>query len=162
MALLPLIRKVEPNDIDAVDIIIKQVMTEFQCIGPGYSIEDPEVKNIYAAYQGRKKAFYVIELAGEILGCGGFAPLNGDAKNTCELRKMYFLTRLRGLGMGSKLLDLCISEAKKKGFNSMYLETVFRMEAANKLYRRKGFIELPGAKGNTGHSSCDSFYELIL
>lgn len=162
MALLPLIRKVEPDDIGALNIMIRQVMAEFQCIGSGYSIEDPEMKNIYAAYQGRQKAFYVVELAGKILGCGGFAPLGGGMKNTCELRKMYFLSQLRGLGMGSRLLDLCISEAKEKGFSSMYLETVFRMEAANKLYRKKGFIELSAAKGNTGHSSCDSFYELIL
>ena len=162
MALLPLIRKIEPNDIGVIDIIIRQVMTEFDCIGPGYSIEDPEMNDIYSAYQGNQSAFYVIELAGEILGCGGFAPLAGGSASICELRKMYFLSKLRGMGMGNKLLDLCINEAKKKGFSIMYLETVNRMEAANRLYVKKGFKLLPAAKGNTGHSSCNSFYELLL
>ncbi len=162
MALQPLIRKIQAEDIAVVDKIIRQVMKEFECIGPGYSINDPEMHDIHAAYQGEKSAFFVIEMGGKLLGCGGYAPLNEAEEDTCELRKMYFLYPLRGLGMGSKLLDLCINEARKAGFRFMYLETVLRMEAANRLYVKKGFKLLPAAKGNTGHGSCDSFYELAL
>jgi len=162
MSLLPLIRLIEPQDIEATNLLIREVMTEFSCIGSGYSIEDPEFKNIYAAYQDSTSAFYVIERGGEILGCGGFAQLAGGDKNTCELRKMYFRPQLRGLGMGTKLLDLCIYEARNRGFEKMYLETVERMTAANYLYQKKGFQALHACKGATGHVGCDTFYEMAL
>lgn len=158
----PTIRLITAADTATVATIIRRVMTEYSCVGSGFSIEDPEVDDMYKAYSGRLAAFYVIEHEGEIRGCGGFAPLEGGAADTCELKKMYFLKELRGLGMGSQLVDLCLSEARKKGFRVMYLETVERMVAANHLYVKKGFQQLPGAQGATGHTGCDAFYELLL
>ena len=64
--------------------------------------------------------------------------------------------------MGSRLVDLCINEARQRGFQTMYLETVEHMVAANHLYRKKGFKPLEGAMGATGHSGCDAFYTLPL
>ena len=158
----PIIRPITLQDNAQVARIIRQVMTEFSCVGSGFSIEDPEVDDMYHAYQGPKAAFYVIEYEGEEKGCGGFAPLAGGASDTCELKKMYFLEALRGHGMGSQLVDHCLAEARRRGFRKMYLETVERMTAANHLYRKKGFQLLSGAQGATGHSGCDSFYELLL
>ena len=53
---------------------------------------------MYAAYQSEGAAYYVVELDGKVLGCGGFASLAGGDHLTCELRKMYFKPELRGLG----------------------------------------------------------------
>lgn len=162
MALLPLIRPIEKNDNPAVEQIIKQVMTEFACVGEGYSIEDPEVKDMFTAYQQKGARFFVIEMGGEVLGCGGYAALEGAQSHICELRKMYFLSKLRGMGMGQKLLNHCIEMAKKDAYSIMYLETVERMTAANALYQKRGFKALKQSLGHTGHSSCDAFYMLDL
>lgn len=158
----PLIRPITLEDNPKVAAIIRKVMTEFHCVGSGFSIEDPEVDDMFNAYADERAAFYAIEHKGQVMGCGGFAALEGGDTDTCELKKMYFLEGLRGLGMGGALVDLCINEARDKGFKKMYLETVERMTAANHLYRKKGFSLLEGAKGATGHSGCDSFYELLL
>lgn len=158
----PLIRPITRADNPTVAAIIRKVMTEFHCVGSGFSIEDPEVDDMFTAYAGNKAAFFVVEHQGEVMGCGGFAALDGGDADTCELKKMYFLEGLRGLGMGSAMVDLCIKEARASGFTHMYLETVERMVAANHLYQKKGFALLSGAKGATGHSGCDSFYELLL
>lgn len=158
----PIIRPIAVADNTRVAEIIRKVMTEFSCVGSGFSIEDPEVNDMFSAYQGKTAAFFVIEQDGKINGCGGFAALAGGVSDTCELKKMYFLDELRGHGMGSALVDLCIEEARSAGFKTMYLETVERMVAANHLYLKKGFQLLPCAKGATGHSGCDSFYELLL
>lgn len=158
----PNIRPIALADNPVVARIIRQVMTEFQCVGTGFSIEDPEVDDMYHAYANEQSAFYVIEHQGQVMGCGGFALLEGGKADTCELKKMYFLEGLRGLGMGGALVDLCIQEARERGFKKMYLETVERMVSANHLYRKKGFERLECAKGATGHSGCDSFYQLLL
>lgn len=158
----PIIRPIQVTDNKRVAQIIRQVMTEFSCVGPGFSIEDPEVDQMYEAYQGKQAAFFVVEHKGEVQGCGGFGPLLGGDGATCELKKMYFLSELRGYGMGKQLLNHCIETATQQGYQRMYLETVNRMISANALYQKRGFQPLSAAEGATGHSSCDTYYALAL
>lgn len=156
------LRPIEARDNAAVARIIRQVMTEFGCVGPGFSIEDPEVDQMYEAYASEKSAFFVLESPEGLLGCGGVAPLKGGDGSICELQKMYFLPAARGQGRGRQLLEHCIATARDLGYRSMYLETVARMEQANALYRKFGFQRLPGQLGATGHCSCEVFYMLAL
>ena len=155
------IRPILPNDNAQAEFIIRQVMTSFACVGPGYSIEDPEVEDMYGASQKPRSTYFVV---GEetIQGIGGIAPLVGGASSVCELKKMYFLPELRGKGIGKKMLLMLIEEAKRLQFKTMYLETVTRMTAANGLYRSVGFQPLTSAMGYTGHSGCDYYYSIDL
>lgn len=152
------IRTIRPEDNATVAHIIRRVMTEFGCVGPGFSIMDPEVDQMYEAYQGEDSAFFVVDGPGGIVGCAGIAPLAGGDHGICELKKMYFLDEARGHGLGRRMLELCIEKARELGFRQMYLETVGRMEAANQLYRKLGFELLPGQIGATGHGGCELFY----
>lgn len=152
-----LIRLIKAVDISVVADIIRRVMTEFQAVGCGYSINDSEVDDMYNAYTPARSAFYVVELDGQILGCGGFGPLTGSGRDTCELRKMYFKSELRGLGAGTKLLNLCLQEATKAGYKYCYLETMDGMEQARRLYGKHGFKYLDQRLGNTGHTSCGTW-----
>lgn len=151
------IRLIEEADNIVVADIIRLVMTEFQAVGCGYSINDSEVDDMYSAYAPSRAAFYVVELGGQILGCGGFGPLTGTGHDTCELRKMYFKSELRGLGVGTKLLNLCLQEATKAGYKYCYLETMDGMEQARRLYGKHGFKYLDQRLGNTGHTSCGTW-----
>ena len=158
----PNIRLIEQKDNAVVAALVRKVMAEFDCIGEGYSIQDPEMDDLYKAYQADNASFWVIEQNAQIKGAGGFAPLKGDETGViCELQKMYFLQELRGYGMGQKLLSLAIDTARQAGFKTMYLETVERMTAANGLYNKNGF-KAASSQGCTGHNSCDTFYTLTL
>jgi putative acetyltransferase len=137
--------------------IIREVMTEFGAVGCGYSIGDPEVDDMHAAYQRPGHAFYVVELAGRPLGCGGYGPLQGGAADTCELRKMYFLPQLRGLGAGSALMRRCLEDAFADGYKHCYLETTDNMHQAQRLYEKHGFEYLSERMGATGHSACGTW-----
>ena len=154
----PSIRPIAPTDNSRVAAIIRQVMTEFICIGPGFSIEDPEVNAMYEAYQQPGAGFYVIERDGQILGCGGYARLAGNSGETCELQKMYFLQETRSFGLGADILSACLDLAQANGFRGCYLETLTHMERAQRLYRGFGFKPLSCPMGQTGHGGCDSFY----
>ncbi len=151
-------RPIQSKDIEQVADLIRIVMTEFGCVGEGYSINDPEIDDMFNAYNHKKAAFYVIENGGHILGCGGIAPLEGGDGKICELRKMYFYPELRGQGWGKKMLNYCLNVAKELGYKRCYLETVERMEQANILYQKMGFKNSSEPFGNTGHSSCENFY----
>lgn len=151
------IRLIEEADNAVVADIIRLVMTEFQAVGCGFSITDAEVDDMYAAYTPGRAAFFVVELDGKVLGCGGFGPLTGADEDTCELRKMYFKSELRGLGVGTRLLNLCLEEAARAGYRNCYLETMDNMEQARRLYGRHGFKYLDHPMGNTGHTSCGTW-----
>ncbi|MBW8311575.1 MAG: GNAT family N-acetyltransferase [Rhizobium sp.] len=156
------IRPITAADDLAVARIIRGVMPEFGADGPGFAIHDPEVDAMSAAYDRPGAAYFVVEHEGRVQGGGGVAPLEGGPEGVCELRKMYFLPALRGLGAGAALMQRCLAEARALGFRQVYLETLRGMDAAQKLYERTGFRRLDGPLGATGHFGCNRFYLLDL
>ncbi len=151
------IRAIEREDNAVVAEIIRLVMTEFKAVGCGYSINDSEIDDMYGAYAVKGSSFYVVELDDQVLGCGGFAPLTGADRDICELRKMYFRSELRGMGVGTQLLKRCLEEASNAGFKHCYLETMDDMQQARRLYGKHGFKYLDQPMGNTGHGSCGTW-----
>ena len=156
------IRPIHTDDNDAVASIIRSVMPEFGACGDGFAINDPEVDWMHRAYSEPRCAYYVVECEGRVVGGGGIAPLEGGDEDVCELRKMYFLPELRGLGAGAALIERCLDAARTQGFRQCYLETLRGMDAAMRLYERMGFQRIPASMGATGHGGCDSFYLLDL
>ena len=152
------IRPIQPADSAAVAGIIRTVMPEFGAVGPGFAIMDPEVDDMYAAYSRPRCAYFVVLLAGRIVGGGGIAPLEGGTPDTCELRKMYFLQEARGLGLGRALLSRCLDAARDAQFRHVYLETLKTMTAARRLYETFGFVPRSAPLGATGHFGCDAWF----
>jgi putative acetyltransferase len=152
------IRKIVKTDNAAVADLIRKVMPEFGATKEGFAIHDAEVDDMHGTYSTKKSIYFVLEKDGKVVGGAGIAPLQGGDKATCELRKMYFFPEARGFGLGQKLLELCLEEAKKFGFRKCYLETLERMHQAQSLYKSFGFKPLCKPMGNTGHFGCDSWY----
>jgi putative acetyltransferase len=156
------IRRIKKSDEPQMARVIREVMTEFGAVGDGYSINDPEVDSMYSNYRGKHSCYFVIVKNEKVVGGAGLAPLSEGDQDVCELRKMYFMPQARGCGLGSKLLELVLNEARKRGFKKCYIETLERMESAKALYERFGFKPLKKPMGNTGHDSCDAFSLLEL
>lgn len=62
---------------------------------------------------------------------------------TFELSKMAVTEEWQGLGIGKKLLEHCLAEARKAGIKSLVLYSNTRLETAVALYYRYGFVEVP-------------------
>lgn len=157
-------RPIRRTDRAAVALLIRTVMPQFGAQGPGFAINDPEVDDMFAAYRAPRSAYFVVVRPSTqrgrdvVVGAGGYAPLAGGDKKTCELRKMYFLPEVRGLGLGHALLEQCLDSARRARFSRMYLETLEAMTQARALYERSGFRRRDRAMGRTGHFGCDLFY----
>ena len=152
------IRPIRADDDAAVAAIIRTVMPEFGAVGDGFAINDPEVDWMSRAYAEPRCSYFVIELDGVVSGGAGVAPLVDGDQDVCELRKMYFLPTLRGLGAGAAMMQVCLDAARGHGFLRCYLETLGGMDAAMRLYERSGFQRIPGPMGATGHGGCNAFY----
>ena len=156
------IRPIEARDDARMAQIIRTVMPEFGACGDGFAINDPEVDYMTRAYAAPRCAYWVVERHGVVEGGGGVAPLEGAEADVCELRKMYFLSSLRGLGAGAEVMRLALDAARAFGFKRCYLETLTGMDAAMRLYERTGFRRIDAPMGATGHGGCNTFYLLEL
>lgn len=152
------VRPIEARDDATIATIIRTVMPEFGAVGCGFAIADPEVDWMHRAYAAPRCAYFVVERDGVVEGGGGIAPLEGGDADTCELRKMYFLPSLRGLGAGAALMAQCLDAARAAGFTRCYLETLTGMDAAMRLYARSGFQRIDAPMGATGHGGCNTFF----
>ena len=151
-----IIREASVDDSAAIRSIVSETLAEF-----GFEVEssgtDSDLVDVPRSYQTRGGAFRVIEDdGGTIVGCGGLYPLD---ETVVELRKMYFRPAIRGQGLGRRLLDDLIAEARRRHFERIELETASNLTAAIALYQRAGFVETNGSK----HSCrCDRTFALDL
>ncbi|HEX8738312.1 MAG TPA: GNAT family N-acetyltransferase [Pyrinomonadaceae bacterium] len=118
---------------------------------------DADIADLEANYLKRGGVFEIVEdAAGNLLGTVGLYPLDAE---TVELRKMYFDKKLRGRGVGKKMLERMIETARERGYRRIYLETAAVLKEAAALYEKYGFQ--PTTEGI--HSArCDAAYFLEL
>ena len=149
-----IIRPILKKDNLVIAKVIRQVLLDHGVPTVGTAYADVALDTLYEAYQKPRATYFVVEKEGVVIGGGGVSQLDNYKGNICELQKMYFLSEARGIGLGTKMLDLCLKMAADFRFDQCYLETMTYMEAAQKLYKRKGFHYIDGPMGDTGHYSC--------
>jgi len=149
-----MIRNLEPADNIAIASVIRDTLTEFGANRPGTVYFDPTTDDLYSLFQKKGSYYQVAMIDGVIVGGGGIYPSDGLPGNTCELVKMYLLPAARGLGLGKKMIAACLENAKRMGYQQVYLETMPELKDALKTYEKFGFTYLDGPLGNTGHFGC--------
>ena len=149
-----LIRPINQSDNKPLSVILREVLIEMQIPKKGSAYEDPELDDMFKAFQLPRSKYFVVEEDKEILGGAGISPLKDGDTNICELQKMYFHKTIRGRGIGQKLIEICLNFAVESGYQKCYIETMPNMINAQKLYLKKGFQYINAPLGNTGHSAC--------
>jgi putative acetyltransferase len=131
------IREATNDDCERVINLVSSVLDEFQLPFEPDS-KDADLADIEKMYIQAGGWFEVIEdQSGRLLGCYGLFPLNDIS---CELRKMYFLREIRGLGLGREVLNRAVGHAQRLGFKTIVLETTSILERAIHLYKKFGFV----------------------
>ena len=149
------IREIQPNDNQQIAATIRTVLIEYGVPKVGTAYEDKSLDMMFETYNKPKSCYFVIVHNKTILGGTGIMQLQNAEENICELQKMYFSSEVRGKGLGSQMMTVCLEKAREFGFEKCYLETLPYMESAQKLYKKSGFISLDAPLGDTGHYSCN-------
>lgn len=74
----------------------------------------------------------------QLAGCIALRPLQDGI---CEMKRLYVRPAFRGYGMGQQLAKRLILEARRIGYQKMYLDTVAEMKSAQALYESLGFVD---------------------
>ena len=108
----------EATNDDCADVIklVSSVLAEFH-LPFDLESKDADLTDIEGMYFQSGGVFEVIkDKSGRTLGTYGLFPLNDI---TCELRKMYFLPEIRGIGLGREVLDRAVAHAQRLGFGAL-------------------------------------------
>ncbi|MEI9534470.1 GNAT family N-acetyltransferase [Moellerella wisconsensis] len=150
------LRLIQPADNPAIARVIRAVSAEHGLTADkGFAVADPILDSLYSVYSQPRSAYWVVEVAGEIVGGGGVSPLAGGDKYTCELQKIYLSSVVRGQGVAKKIVLMSLEFARQQGYQRCYLETTAQLQAAIKLYEKLGFETIDAPLGNTGHGDCE-------
>lgn len=148
------IRPIQKEDNLGIANIIRNTLVEFKANHPGTVYFDPTTDNLFELFQAPNAAYWIVESEDGMLGGAGIFPTKGLPTDTCELVKLYLLPQARGKGLGKLLMELCHGEAKKRGFQKIYLETMPELTIAVPLYEKMGYQYLDGPLGESGHFGC--------
>lgn len=148
------IRPIQEVDNEMIAAVIRSVLIEHDVPKVGTAYADVSLDQMFETYSAPRSRYFVVENDGKIIGGAGISQLENESETICELQKMYFLPEARGLGVGSEMMEKCLTFAQSVGFEKCYLETMPYMHAAQKLYLKFGFHYIDAPMGCTGHTSC--------
>lgn len=149
------IRLIEEKDNKVIESIIRECLIEFGGNREGLAWADPDLGRFSEIYNKEGYRYWVVEdEEGKVVGGVGIGRLTDDV---CELQKMYLLKETRGTGVAHKLMKIALDYAKIY-YKKCYIETLSNMIAANKFYKKYGFISLDKPYVQTAHYACDVWY----
>ena len=151
------VRIATPPDIPALNRLIA---SSARALSVGfYTPEqiDAAVSHVFGVDSGliEDRTYYVVEAAGEIVGCGGWsrrgalyggdqrpmepAPRLDPATEPARIRAFFVAPAWARRGIGARLLDICREAAEAEGFTSFELMATL---PGVPLYARHGFREI--------------------
>jgi putative acetyltransferase len=151
-----IIRNWQEKDRTLAATVISAVLSEY---GLPWQPEeaDKDVLEIEAYYLATGGEFWVIEHQNQIVGTAAYYPINRGEK-AVEIRKMYLLPKVRGLGLGKYLLQQLETVISSRGFEQIWIETASILTEAVKLYESHGYLPTTGVET----SRCDLVYVKYL
>ena len=78
----------------------------------------------------------------------------------CEMKRLYVKSAYRGQGLGRRLAEAVIAEARAIGYGKMRLDSLTSLTEAAGLYRSLGFVEISPYRYNPLPDAV--FMELLL
>ena len=148
------IREIKKEDNQQIAAVIRNVFITDNFPKTGTAFADSQLDFMFETYDKPRSIYFVVENEGKIIGGAGISQLESSTENICELQKMYFLEEVRGKGIGFQMIQICLQEGIKLGYEKCYLETLPEMLTAQNLYKKVGFEYLFAPMGDTGHKSC--------
>lgn len=97
---------------------------------------EQELERLAAEYGPPHGAFLFAEQGGDAIGC---VALRRHADGIGELKRLYVRPAARGQGLGRKLAEAMLGEARRLGYARVVLDTLPSMHEARALYETLGF-----------------------
>ena len=138
--MIEIIQAAAPDQIEEVQRLFREYekWLELDICFQGFEVELANLPGKYSEPEGR---LLTVSVDGIIAGCIALRKLED---NICEMKRLYLRGEFRGSGLGNKLIEKVIEEARVIGYQKMRLDTLpGKMAKAVKLYESHGFRQIP-------------------
>ena len=151
------IRPITAADDSFIARIIRTNFEQYHLNIPGTAYFDPQLDHLSAYYAQNGRGYFVaVGENGTVLGGCGFA--EAAVFDRCaELQKLYLADSAKGKRVGRRLSETVEQAAKDAGYETLYIETHTRFDAAIRLYEKLGFRQIDKPQG-VQHGAMDHFY----
>jgi ribosomal protein S18 acetylase RimI-like enzyme len=146
---LPVVAVAQPGDLAA----IREMLGEYAAwlrqatAGPGTGLQPVpavallaqlarEIRGLPGDYQPPGGALLMARINRQPVGMVALRPVDAEQ---CEMKRLYVRIEARGAGVGLRLAERVIAEARDHGYRLMLLDTLPVMQDAQQLYVRLGF-----------------------
>ena len=145
------------DDATAFRTLNEEWITRFFVLEPKdrETLNDPE-----GAILRKGGHIFMVYADAEPVGCVALVPM---PNSVYELSKMAVSPRLRGLGIGRRLLEHAIAQAGLIGAKSLFLGSSTKLKSAVHLYESVGFTHVdPATLPPNPYTRADVFMEMTL
>ena len=146
------IRPATVSDLDEIRTMLREYAAwlEIDLCFQNFEQELAGLPGEYAPPRGR---LLIVEAA----GCVALRPIDHEI---CEMKRLYVRPEHRGTGLGRSLIVAIVDEARAAGYARMRLDTMPKMDSAQRLYASLGFSDIPAYRYNPEPGA--RFLELTL
>jgi putative acetyltransferase len=99
---------------------------------------DAEVAGLPGKYAAPRGRLLIARAGTAAAGCIALRPID---ETTCEMKRLFVRPDYRATGLGRRLAERVIAEARSIGYTSMRLDTMPSMQSAQRLYESLGFTD---------------------
>ena len=99
---------------------------------------EEELKSLPGKYAAPMGGCWLAWQDNQAVGCVALRPFEGDV---AEVKRLFVQPEYTGEGIGKKLMQRVMNEARIRNYHSLYLDTLARLEPALQLYKALGFVE---------------------
>ena len=137
------------EEMEAVRTLFREYAAKF-ADSPGshlcFQSFEHEVAGLPGPYTPPTGCLLLATVGDDPAGCVALRQL---ADGVCEMKRLYVRGRYRGTGLGRRLTEQILLEAKRLGYQAIRLDTVPSvMGSAVALYRSLGFRDIPAPCSN--------------
>ena len=149
------LRRATHQDAAGIWRLISTVLSDFGIVAD-QETTDRDLADIEAHYADRGGIFFVLLDARTVIGT---VALRRESPRVGELCRMYLAEEYRGQGLGRRLFHHVLAEARRRGFQEIFLKTALVLTTAISLYERAGFRHVPDQKAG---GNCDLVMRMRL
>lgn len=128
--------------------VVRELFFEYQAeLGidlcfQGFAAEVEGLPGDYAPPSGRLLLAF---RDGAPVGCAALRRVTGTR---CETKRLFLRPGARGMGLGRRLVESLLAEARSIGYDEIVLDTLPSMAEAQRMYERFGFPDIPSYRTN--------------
>jgi len=164
----------EQGLMDATKVVVREMKTgadaeafrtlNEEWITKHFALEDADRKVLndpQASIVAKGGRVFVVEADGAAVGCVALIPQEHEGEY--ELSKMAVSPVLRGLGIGRKLIEYAVAEARAMGAKRLVLGSNTKLANAVHLYESVGFRHVPKAlQPVSPYKRADVYMDMVL